>query len=102
MSRASMPDPIQSAAKAVLPYLQIYASSLSFGIDRFKISFFHVESRVKLPQANVLEAVGLQYVEKVLFVKHILMLAVHVCRVVKDRKSTRLNSSHLGISYAVF
>src|SRR5436853_2493154 len=24
------------------------------------------------------------------------------CLVVKDRKSTRLNSSHLGISYAVF
>src|SRR5262245_63056919 len=25
-----------------------------------------------------------------------------VCRVTGDRKSTRLNSSHLGISYAVF
>src|SRR5262245_17757230 len=24
------------------------------------------------------------------------------CRIVEDRKSTRLNSSHLGISYAVF
>src|ERR1039458_1611510 len=24
------------------------------------------------------------------------------CQLVKDRKSTRLNSSHLGISYAVF
>src|SRR5262245_62824980 len=24
------------------------------------------------------------------------------CRLVRDRKSTRLNSSHLGISYAVF
>src|ERR1035438_10597113 len=27
---------------------------------------------------------------------------VHVRRVQRDRKSTRLNSSHLGISYAVF
>src|SRR5438045_6491327 len=27
---------------------------------------------------------------------------VHMCGPVTDRKSTRLNSSHLGISYAVF
>src|SRR5262245_64548531 len=26
----------------------------------------------------------------------------HVARTMRDRKSTRLNSSHLGISYAVF
>src|SRR5436853_2878120 len=26
----------------------------------------------------------------------------HVCSAAEDRKSTRLNSSHLGISYAVF
>src|SRR5258705_6631561 len=29
-------------------------------------------------------------------------LRVHLRRLSKDRKSTRLNSSHLGISYAVF
>src|SRR5438045_3326388 len=29
-------------------------------------------------------------------------LGIATARVIKDRKSTRLNSSHLGISYAVF
>src|SRR5258705_1753514 len=37
-----------------------------------------------------------------LFLTEVLALAGHWCVLKADRKSTRLNSSHLGISYAVF
>src|SRR5437899_11981599 len=33
---------------------------------------------------------------------HVIVEVLYVAAVLRDRKSTRLNSSHLGISYAVF
>src|SRR5262245_63026221 len=35
-------------------------------------------------------------------VHHLLRVLSEMSRLMEDRKSTRLNSSHLGISYAVF
>src|SRR5438045_5295939 len=52
----------------------------------------HLIDRVELVSADLLDQTSLTD-------------AVHECQpdeIYKDRKSTRLNSSHLGISYAVF
>src|SRR5437588_2534543 len=40
--------------------------------------------------------------DKVLFITTILLVGLSVVMVYRDRKSTRLNSSHTVISYAVF
>src|SRR6266480_6910661 len=38
----------------------------------------------------------------VFVVAHQMSMAIYVTNLVQDRKSTRLNSSHMSISYAVF
>src|SRR5258705_1344155 len=50
--------------------------------------------RASLHQKESLEDLGTDY--------SFLLLAARADRLALDRKSTRLNSSHLGISYAVF
>src|SRR5260221_9367149 len=62
----------------LFPYTTLFRSGVAFVLDLTERK--HVEGALRDAQANL----------------------AHVVRVTTDRKSTRLNSSHTVISYAVF
>src|SRR2546430_7331737 len=57
--------------------------------------------RVRMPPAALAAAVGDGHQRRLLTVRHP-VLGQQLAQLLRDRKSTRLNSSHSQISYAVF
>src|SRR5205814_8924570 len=96
---------------------QTHPLSLHDALPIFRCALHHVlighdvtgwvndEARAKtlqtLPDFAWLAAVGAEKFRREIF-EWIADLPAHYALSIEDRKSTRLNSSHLGISYAVF
>src|SRR5699024_12570951 len=61
--------------------------------DKFRKEYLHLTNNKYFTNQELIESDDLKQYKYLLFVK---------CRYSLDRKSTRLNSSHVSISYAVF
>src|SRR5437899_6523605 len=71
-------------------YLPLYPEEIfhrAFKFDEFDVSELSFSSYLRTTAAGTSPYIG---------------IPAFVSRIFRDRKSTRLNSSHLGISYAVF
>src|SRR5262245_62297666 len=89
------------------PYTTLFRSEVPWrghakAVERFVFDLMHKEPAV-LPDRTGLAAVGHRVVHGGQFTSSVRITPQIRTRITAlDRKSTRLNSSHLGISYAVF
>src|SRR5438045_7521577 len=79
----------------LFPYTTLFRSPNAVKVARFQRKLASIAGNSAHENQNIdFVAAG--------FLVHGVQGLVNIAEEVKDRKSTRLNSSHLGISYAVF
>src|SRR5256885_8136017 len=86
----------------LFPYTTLFRSTLSGGCPLMKAALGHAYAKAnrKDEATKILEE--LKKLSRHRYVSSYEVAAIYVALSQKDRKSTRLNSSHLVISYAVF
>src|SRR3712207_6871749 len=88
----------------LFPYTTLFRSHIAARVQRRRVQRrMHVEPLESIPGQGGPEGCGDRHATlRIQLVGEIGHEAVHWPQLARDRKSTRLNSSHANISYAVF